>query len=429
MKRLLTILLTFTVFINAQEIIRHFGLDKRNAYEYSAEYTFDTDPEKLNNILILKNIKGDISITGSIDPKIYIEETIRVHSHNKREGQQIVELAKSKVQYQEQVISIIGNKHDFDADIKYSYEIRHPKNVSVQIFGLGGDIILENLVGQVKLDSRGGNVNFDRVAGKINGRTAGGDILVSDSEGIFTVITDGGDIDVRGSSGKVFATTRGGDMSVESYSGSIEIESEGGSLSFRRITGSTIRGITKGGDISAESIKANLDLKTYGGNIEVSDLDGDAKVETSAGDIEMLQILGEVIISTNDGDIEGIGMYGPVKASAYKGDIDIQKLQKNKAKLVFEKAKLIKEVARLEHNLDLYAKYGDITVKLPKDLTIELDAIVKDANNSQPIKVDFPVQIIENLDEIVGQGIRGVDSLRYLIKLKSNHGTITIEDL
>lgn len=429
MKRFIPILVICTVLLHGQEMIRHFGLDKRNAYEYSAEYTFDTDTEKQNHVLILEDIRGEISIIGSIDPQVYIEETITVFSHNKREGQKAVEKAKARVKYQDQMISITGNRNDVDADLEYYYEIRHPKNVSVQVYGLGGDIELENIVGEVKIESRGGDISFDRVMGKVNGRTAGGDITVRDSEGVFTIVTLGGDLDIRGSNGKVFGSTRGGDMTVESYNGVVELESMGGSITLRRITGTTVTGTTKGGDIEAESIRAHLELKTYGGNIEITDLNGNARVETNAGDIEMLQILGEVIIATNAGDIDLLGMYGSVKATSYMGDIQLQKLKHEKTKNVLEKDRIEKETARLQHNLDLYAKYGDISVKLPEELTIELNAIVENASDEQPIRTTFPVRIIENMDETVGQAIRGIDSVRYLIKLKSNHGTITIEDL
>lgn len=433
MIRLLYIITAFATLLNAQELIRHFGLDKRNAYEYSAKYTFDTYPDETpQQVLILKNIRGDITVSGSIDPKVSIEEKITIYSKNKREAEKIVEQAMARVQAvnNNSVISLSGTKAMFDADLEYSYKIRHPKNVSIQVDALGGDIELENITGEVKLESIGGNLRFDRVTGKINCRTAGGDIDVIDSEGSFTVVTMGGNVEVFGSNGKVFASTSGGDMTVEAYKGNIELESLGGTIHLKRIDGNEVRTFTKGGDIEVESVKGNIVLKTQGGNIEIIDLSGNVKAETSAGDIEMLQITGEASAATNSGDIDLMGMYGPVTASSYRGDIQVQKLVRESLRTEKELQRLALKAKKVEHNLDLYAKYGDISVKLPKELTIQLDAVVKDGDTKSPsINASFPVEIIENMDETIGQALRGVDSLRYLIKLKSSHGKITIEDI
>jgi len=416
MKKTITLLLFLVSLVSSQELIRHFGLDKRNAYEYTANYTFETSIDDQKHILIIKNLKGDISIVGSIDSQISIDEEILIYASTKREAEKTVELGTANIQKQKdnQIVSIQGSAEKFDSDAQYVYTIRHPKNVSIEIDALGGDIEIENIIGEIKLKSKGGDINFDRILGKINSRTAGGDIFVNDSEGSFSLITGGGDIDVRGAGGKISASTQGGDMSVESYNGNVALESEGGSIILEQVYGKTITAMTKGGDIDAESIKGNINIRTYGGNIEIIDLTGDLKAETNAGDIELLQILGEVNVSTEVGDIDCLSMYGPVKAFSKMGDIQVQKLVGKKIKT---------------HGLDLYTNYGDISVKLPMELTIELDAMVKDVHNSIPIQAEFPVIITQTMDETIGHALRGLDSIHHIIKLKSRRGTIIIEDI
>lgn len=416
MKHALILVTIFTTFLNGQELIRHFGLDRRNAYEYTAEYTFDTQDHDLKRILILKDLKGDIFIHGSIDPQVSIKETIIVHAPSKREAQKAIDRGKARVwdQVDNQIITVQSQDHASDLDLDFEYTIYHPKNVSVEIDALGGNILLENITGEINLNSMGGDLDFDRITGKIMGRTAGGDIRVTGSEGVFTIVTDGGDIDVRGSNGKFSGKTRGGDMNVESYNGDIELESSGGSIVLRRISGTSISGTTKGGDIDVEAIRANLSLKTHGGNIEIIDLDGNVRAETDAGDIEMMQIFGDVDITTLSGDIDCLAMYGPVKAYSSMGDIQVQKLNNLKIKL---------------HDMDLYTKHGDISLKLPRELTIDLDAIVKHGDHDPSIISDIPIQIIQDLDETIGQALRGLDTIHHQIKLKSNRGIIIIEDL
>ncbi len=140
-------------------------------------------------------------------------------------------------------------------NVRMRYEIDVPENFNVDLSTAGGDIVLGDLVGEIRLRTSGGDIYIANTEGELSAKTSGGDLEIKEVRGNVSVSTSGGDVFVQSSDGYLSAHTSGGDVDVE-YSG----ENKGIELS------------TSGGDITAyvpRDLKADVYLRTSGGDIDV----------------------------------------------------------------------------------------------------------------------------------------------------------------
>ncbi len=91
----------------------------------------------------------------------------------------------------------------------------------------GGAIALEDVGGNVRAESSGGGIRITTVAGAVEADTSGGGIVIQDVHGDILAESSGGGIEVAGAHGRVEADTSGGPVRVEFAPGN----ANGGSLS------------------------------------------------------------------------------------------------------------------------------------------------------------------------------------------------------
>ncbi len=398
-----------------QEILQHFDLDKKNHYIGTTTYEFEVDKGKVGKglgwTLNIHQVKGDITFSGEPGNVIQITEEVSIWSSSGFKAKSLFDEYRAKVSQSEEasVIDIMG-LDEWKARSSFDYSIIIPINCNISAKTAGGDIEADRIVGEVSLSTRGGDVDMRNLTGKITARTSGGDIAIDHAEGILALNTSGGDIDVERVEGEVAAKTSGGDIVIESVQGNVDVETSGGELSFEDIVGKKLTGYTSGGDIDAHRIQAEMDLQTSGGDIEIDDLAGSIKAETSGGDIEIEEIRGNADLSTSSGDVVVIGLRGSIRAKTSAGELEIDKIWDRKFK---------------DHDINIINDYGSIHLILPDNFPATIDAVVENEISSNVIESDFPFKVEKKYDEIRGESMIGDGT--YSVKLRTSHGTITIE--
>ncbi len=152
------------------------------------------------------------------------------------------------------------------------YDLIIPKRYNLNISSSGGDILLKDLVGEVKIKTSGGDIRLEKNEGNVSTTTRGGDIILREIKGSAKAITTGGDIKLEKIEGETYCTTTGGDISIQSSNGKVYATTTGGDI-YIDYSGVNkgIKASTVGGDIRLtldEMTEGYFYLSTIGGDID-----------------------------------------------------------------------------------------------------------------------------------------------------------------
>jgi DUF4097 and DUF4098 domain-containing protein YvlB len=183
-------------------------------------------------------------------------------------------------------------------------------------------------------------------------RTAGGDIVVAQLQG-----------DARGK-------TSGGDIKLTEMHGPVEMQTSGGDVRAEQIEGNTRLG-TSGGDVDVTRLTGDLDAKTSGGYIHLSDISGRVVARTSSGNVVASGIRGDSELKTSGGDIRAT-IDGKIMAHTSGGNVTAELVGANRG-------------------ISVSSSGGDLTVRVPKNTTGELNA----ATSGGSVRTELPVTTTE----------------------------------
>lgn len=229
----------------------------------------------------------------------------------------------------------------------------------------------------VDVTTGGGNIAATQIEGRVGLATAGGNITVGDIGGPAHLETGGGNITARNIAGELYANTGGGHISVGSVSGNATLRTGGGHIRATSVQG-TAHFETGGGNITLEHSGAELTAETAGGGITVGEAAGLVRAHTSGGGIKVVRTFGPTDLETSGGSIYLTQVDSAVRASTSDGGITAWFVAPKKASGVCE----------------LQSSSGDITVHLPRELPVTIDALVMKGGDHRVI-VDpaFPLKV------------------------------------
>ena len=271
-------------------------------YKILKEKTFDTSPGKN---LILKASSGDVLITTSDAPKVYVKilgnerasQKVKFNFENSADG--VTVIAENKDGW---------NFFDFGRGIKLRFEITLPKSYNAKVSSSGGDISLNDLNGNADLHSSGGDVKVQNISGNTVVSTSGGDITINNNSGNLDLNTSGGDIKTTGFNGNVSATSSGGDIILEGSNGQIDAHTSGGEINLN-YSGENlgIKLVSSGGNIVVKlpgNFNAQANLYASGGDIQCG-FEGNnvQKISSSKYEADFNNGGKDFIAKTSGGDI------------------------------------------------------------------------------------------------------------------------------
>jgi hypothetical protein len=229
-------------------------------------------------------------------------------------------------------------------------ELDIPRDVSLDVTTGGGNIDASAIQGRVKLSTAGGNITAGAIGGPARLETGGGNIVA------------------KSVAGELYATTGGGHIVIGSIAGNATLHTSGGHIRVRSIEG-TAHLETGGGNITLGHSGADLIASTAGGDIQVGEAAGLVRAKTSGGGIRVVSTVGPTDLETGGGSIYLAQVDSPVKASTSSGGITAWFVAPPKS----------------SGTCDLQSSDGDITVHLPRELPVTVDAQVEKGDEHRVI--------------------------------------------
>jgi TonB family protein len=262
-----------------------------------------------------------------------------------------------------------------------SLEVTLPKNSPLDANTQGGNVEVANLDARLRVDTGGGNVTVGRVGGDARLESGGGHITVQDVSGELTASTGGGHILAGRIHGDATLRTGGGHIRVAAVDGAARLDTGGGNI-FLQQAGARLTVTTGGGRIVVGEAPGGMQARTGGGGIRILRVAGPTELETGAGAIFLSRVQGSVHASTGSGVITAwlaapviAGQSSQGKAAPGKGTVN-------------PKA----SVRPVETGSDLESGNGDIVVYLPRDLGVNIEALLENSD-SYRIDVDPPLAL------------------------------------
>lgn len=227
--------------------------------------------------LTIRTEVGDIDIRPGSEDRVSVDARIGADLRDRKKA--AARIAQFKLEMLQRGSEIVvrgedtGDSSSFwmfsGDDLRVRIVVSVPRRFNVDANTSGGDVVVGNLQGAVKI------------------RTSGGDLRAGDIDGTLHAHTSGGDIHLRSASAASEVHTSGGDISVGRTAGQFKAQTSGGDIRIHSAAGRTIAR-TSGGDISVQSTSGSLDASTSGGSVEVrflSQMSGNSKLSTSGGDV------------------------------------------------------------------------------------------------------------------------------------------------
>ena len=277
--------------------------------------------------------RGSIKIVTAKGDKVEIEvvrELKRASAEKAREAfdQHKIDFAQDGDTIRIEADNNGGFKSLFN-NMQVEYTVTVPAKFNVELRTAGGNIAVDDLDGQAKVQTSGGNLDFGVITGEIDARTSGGNIKIKGGGKNVKVQTTGGSVAIGNVDGDLAVKSSGGNLTLEHIKGAIEAQTTGGSIKIAS-AGGPIKAASSGGNVSAEltdQASGECTLKTTGGSIKVAvpeKIAVDLNASTSGGEVtsdfdgEFNKQRTKLVAKINGG--------GPqMKLSTSGGNVDIRK--------------------------------------------------------------------------------------------------------
>jgi DUF4097 and DUF4098 domain-containing protein YvlB len=364
---------------------------KGSHYVQIIDRTFDVKP---GGELHIEAPNGPIQVKtwNKNEVHVYVERKLRTRDED--DAREMMEDFPTTVEKKGNDVWIETEKGGWrhDNDIEGSYRVTVPREFNLDLTTAGGSIEIDDLDGDVEARTAGGSIEVGDVTGEVDVKTAGGSIEISSGGQITLAKTAGGSIEIGDADGDVVAETAGGSITVDRAKGSVEVETAGGGIKLGP-SGGDVDASTAGGSIRIDETKGRVKASTAGGSIKVDGSGGPVRVSTSGGSISVSDARGGVHASTSGGGVT-------VELNVAKG---------------------------VDATSDLETAGGDVTIYIPADLAVTIDAKINRTKDKYWIHSDFPMEI-----DYTGGRAKGRLDLNGggdKIRLRTSQGDINIRKL
>ncbi len=269
-----------------------------------------------------------------------------------------------------------------------SLDVHAPKLSAASIYTFDGAVEARGVDGSLDIESGGGPIAVDRIAGDCGLRTGGGFVRAGAVGGALRVITGVGPVNVASVNGEAVLQTMGGDIVVGNAGASVYAE-------------------TGAGAVRVEHAAGQVTATSGGGQIWVGDARGMVITRNAAGPVRVGSAA-SVMCDTGSGYVELGSVYGSMRVATAMGNI------------------LASLVGGRFAESFLSSGNGDITVMIPSNVGVTIQAENAMADSARRIVSDFPqipVRVIGT--RVIAQG--AVNGGGPVLRISASSGTIFIK--
>jgi TonB family protein len=302
-----------------------------------------------------------------------------------------------------------------NAQFYVQFEVAIPASYSLDVNTGVGDIETQDIAGTASLISGGGNIRTGRIgfAGFRN---------VAQSRPNAKLSTEGGHIQVQDIAGNLDAFTAGGHIVAGNISGDAVLRSGGGHIRAGQISGRA-QLETDGGNITLKQAGSFVSVRTGGGQIDFGEVRGSVRAQTGGGGIRIITVSGPMEVESNGGSICLTRVAGAVQAATAGGTIQAW---------INPDAGSSGGKVSLPGASQLSSGAGDINVFLPRNLAVNIDALVESGGLS---RIDADPALFLNIQPLGNRGggsVRATGALNgggEVLKLRTTVGKIRLQFL
>ena len=302
-----------------------------------------------------------------------------------------------------------------NAQFYVQYDVAVPAGYSVDVNTGVGDIETQDIGGTASLVTEGGNIRTGRIG--FNGMRN-----VSQGRLIARLSTQGGHVQLQDVAGNVDAFTAGGHIVAGNISGDAVLRSGGGHIRAGQISGRA-QLETDGGNITLKQAGSFVSVRTGGGQIDFGEVRGSVRAQTGGGGIRIITVSGPMEVESNGGSICLTRVAGAVQAATAGGTIQ--------AWINPDAASSGGKVS-LPGASQLSSGAGDIIVFVPRNLAVNIDAMVENGGLS---RIDADPALFLNIQPMGNRSagaVRATGALNgggEVLKLRSTIGKIRLQFL
>ncbi len=246
----------------------------------SSNYAVDT--------VKVTNVFGNVEVKASNESSIRIEASMDIKCNDENKAR---EYAKTAIAIKEGTATEIytreltnSEKQDYSA-ARINYVIFVPQNVKVEVYGSHGDIDVEGVAGDVKVNNKFGETRIKNIGGNI------------------TVDNSFGGIELNDIKGEVTADNSNGRIKANNIQKSANLETAFGAIEAENISGDLIA-VSKNGKVTAKNINGKTEVESYFGDVDVQDVTGNVIGKSKNGSVEAENVIGNIRLETNFGSIK-----------------------------------------------------------------------------------------------------------------------------
>jgi len=269
-----------------------------------------------------------------------------------------------------------------------SLVLKAPRLSAAAVYTSDGPVEATGVEGPLEVDSGAGPLAADRIRGDCRLHTIGGDISIGTVAGKLQATTGAGFITLRSVAGEAVLRTIGGDVVVLDAGGPVRAETGAGTVRVER-AGGAVNATTGGGQIWIGNARGLVTAHNVAGPVHVGSAAA-VSCNSGAGRVELGSISGSVQVSTAMGSIVAT-LLGAKAAESF-----------------------------------LATGNGDITVRIPSNVGVTIQAQNEMADTVRRIVSEFP-QILPRMQgtRVVAEG--KVNGGGPMVRLSAAIGTIFIQ--
>jgi len=294
------------------------------------------------------NGHGPVTVNAGASPSLIYTVKLSVRTSSETEARRILDRAMVRTETQGDTLVLTAP----GGAVMARLTVKAPRLAAVAVGTSDGAVEATGIDGTLDVNSRAGEIVTDRIRGKCTLVTGGGDVRIGSVDGPIECVTSAGSISLKLARGEARLETSGGDITADQVDGALVAHTAGGGVHVRTCGGAVVA-TTGGGEIVIERAGGTVTARNMAGPVEVGAAAG-VHSESASGGVRLGRISGPMRVSTSIGNIMA-DLMG----------------------------------ARLANSF-LATANGDITVLIPSNLKVTIQAENSMADSIRRIVSDFP---------------------------------------
>ena len=385
--------------------------EEKNLYRSAVEYSFDEVLDNGAYTFTMTDISGIINIIGHAGSGSHLIIDNRVRAVSNKNAIAILKNSQISVYHEKDKknISIIKLSERYDHKIITTIDLHIPINTNIKGSIKNGDLKINEIRGSVELKAESVDTELSNLLGNIVFNSKAGDLYLNKTNGNIELNVISGDIEIIQSEANIFTNSDNGITKLKNIKGKIKSATTLGDVNISDFKGDICTLDINVGNVILKNSSSDIHINIDIGDIYLDNIKGDAILFTGKGEINLNDILGNTRCNSNFGNINGNNLYGSISANSELGDLIITKGYNSFLK---------------NHNIDLNAKRGSVTLRIPSELPFHIRTHCDNLSSKDAISSEVPLNEKLYPTKVVAEG--KVKDGTIDCSIYSNHGPISI---